>query len=166
MAQSFHFLTSVPSFSFFFFPPHHSVINRIKPGTIRRVNRLPTPIAGLVSCFFFPVLHVNSSIFMHSHSVISHFSMLGNICWVNFWKDFAGVREIQASVICPATYPSTLISSVNKLQLGACKCSLWCASGCKKHLYYIHKYTFDWLWCSLEVDCIGLCNLLLCLPLN
>lgn len=146
-------------FFFSFFPPH-SVINRIKPGTIRRVNRLPTPIAGLVSLFFF------LSLLMHSHSVISHFSMLGNICWVNIWKDFAGETEIQASVICPAAYPSTLISSVNRLRLGACKCSLWCASGSKKHLYFIHKYNFAWLWCSLEVDCIGLCNLLLCLRLN
>lgn len=76
-----------------FFPPH-SVINRIKPGTIKRVNRLPTPIAGLVSLFFFAALHMNASFFMHSHSVISYFSMLGNICWVNIWKDFAGEREI------------------------------------------------------------------------
>lgn len=62
-----------------FFAPH-SVINSIKPGTIKRVNRLPTPIAGLVSLFLFPALHMNASFFMHSHSVISRFYVLGSIC--------------------------------------------------------------------------------------
>lgn len=59
-------------------PPPHSVINRIKPGTIKRVNRLPTPIAGLVSPFF------QHCMWMHLSSCTVTLSLVIFPCWVVF----------------------------------------------------------------------------------
>lgn len=61
-----------------FFPPH-SVINSIKPGTIKRVNRLPTPIAGLVSLFFFQLCTR-----MHLSLCTVTLSLVVFMCWVVF----------------------------------------------------------------------------------
>lgn len=61
-----------------FFPPH-SVINRIKPGTIKRVNRLPTPIAGLVSLFF-----LQHCTWMHLSLCTVTLSLVIFPCWVIF----------------------------------------------------------------------------------
>lgn len=43
---------------FFFFVFTYSLINQLKPGIIKRVNRLSTPIAGLVSVNIFTDLTV------------------------------------------------------------------------------------------------------------
>lgn len=90
--------------------------------------------------------------------VVYHF------CWFHIWEDDEGEKEMWASVICPATYPSTVISSVQ--QLGACKCSPWCASGCKNS-FIIFRNTWltgcgagrKWTW-------IDLCHLLIFLWLT
>lgn len=87
--------------------------------------------------------------------VVYHF------CWVHIWEDDEGEKEMWASVICPATYLSTVISSVNIQQLGARKCSPWGASGCK-NIFIIFRNTWltgcvagrKWTW-------IDLCTLLL-----
>lgn len=169
----------MPSFSFFLFYSLvcflHSLINKIKPGTIKRVNRLPTPIAGLVSLLFFFSLLCNLTWISNkqrclrthpSSCAVTQSLVVYYFCWFNIWEDDEGEKEMWASVICPATYPSTVINSVNMQQLGACKCSPWCASGCK-NIFIIFRKTLltgcsagrKWTW-------IDLCALLLFLWLT